>query len=171
MRGGWASRVVGRWEKGRGAVAEFPWEVGFGDGEVEADAEDGPAVLGARLYEDAGELPTFEVDVVGPLDLAVDAGTEALGGFADGERDGEGEDRVARFERTEDRRVEERRAGRRRPRPPLPSPSRRLLIGGDHGPVRRARRGELTRNGVRRPDACEMTMRGAEARRWCGGLL
>ena len=42
-----------------------------------------------------GELAALEVDVVGPLDLAVDAGPELLGDLADGEGDGEREHRVA----------------------------------------------------------------------------
>jgi hypothetical protein len=84
-----------RREKGRGALAQLLRELALRDREVEADAEDGPAVLGAGLDQDAGELAAFEVDVVGPLDLAVGARSQALGGFADGEGDGEGENRVA----------------------------------------------------------------------------
>jgi hypothetical protein len=69
-----------------------------GDGQVQADADYRPAVLRARLDQDAGELALFDEDVVGPLDAAAEArrlvadrlavgraaGRELLGCFADG---------------------------------------------------------------------------------------
>jgi hypothetical protein len=94
---------------------KFLRELVLGDREVQADSDDGPAVLGARLDQDARQLAAFEVDVVRPLDLAFDVGAEALRGLADREGDGEGEDRVAGEEGAEDRGVEERRVGRRGP--------------------------------------------------------
>jgi hypothetical protein len=42
-------------------------------GEVQADADYGPAILGLRLDQDSRELSSFEPDVVGPLDLTLDA--------------------------------------------------------------------------------------------------
>ena len=54
------------------------------------------------------ELAAFEPDVVGPLDLALDARTERLGSGADGERDRKRQQQVALVERAQDCRVEQR---------------------------------------------------------------
>jgi hypothetical protein len=48
--------------------------------------------LGLGLDQDSRELAAFDPDVVGPLDLALDAGLQLFGCFADGEGDGEREE-------------------------------------------------------------------------------
>ena len=62
-----------------------------------------------------GQLAAVEQDVVRPLDPALDARLQLLGRLADGERDGKRQQQVALVERAQDRRVEERLAGRRGP--------------------------------------------------------
>jgi hypothetical protein len=71
-------------------LTEVSGELLWSDGEIQADPDHGPAVLGAGLDQDAGELAAFEPDVVRPLDLARDAGAEILCSGADCERDREG---------------------------------------------------------------------------------
>jgi len=58
-------------------------ELLFLDREVQADADCCPAVLGPGLDQDSGELAAFDVDVVGPLDLAGEVGVQLLGRLAD----------------------------------------------------------------------------------------
>ena len=73
--------------EGDGQVAEVVREFGLVD--VDADAGDGHAV--DELHQDAGGLAVVEHEVVGPAQVALDAG--GLGdGFDGGEAEGEGED-------------------------------------------------------------------------------
>jgi len=120
------------------------------DGQVEADADYCPAVLGLRLYQDAGQLAAFDPDVVGPLDLALDAGCELLGCLADGEGNGEGEEQVALVQGAEDRGVEERLAGGCGPGAALAAAAGGLLVGGDDGSVWRSGLDQLASAGVGR---------------------
>jgi hypothetical protein len=53
-------------------------ELLWGNREVESDADHCPAVLGARLDQNPGQLAAFDVDVVGPLDLARQLGVQLL---------------------------------------------------------------------------------------------
>jgi hypothetical protein len=87
-------------------VAEVGRELIGSYGEVEADADHCPAVLWLGLDQDSGELASFEPDVVGPLDRALDSVAQCLGRGADGEGDGERQKQVALVERSQDRRVE-----------------------------------------------------------------
>ena len=121
-----------------------------GDREVEADADHRPAVLGLGLDQDAGELAAVDPDVVRPLDRALDSRCQLLGRLADGERDRERQQQVALVERAQDRRVEQRLAGWRRPGPPLAPAAVGLLGGGDDGAVRGAGLGQLARASVGR---------------------
>ena len=92
---------------------------------------------GLGLDQDAGQLASLQPDVVGPLDLALDAGTERLGRGADGERDRERQQQVALVQRPQDRRVEQRFALGSGPDTSLSSPPRGLFASSDHGAARR----------------------------------
>jgi len=70
-------------DRNRGG-SELGRELVFLDEEVQADADYCPAVLGAGLDQDSGELAAFYVDVVWPLDLAVEVGVQLLRGLTDG---------------------------------------------------------------------------------------
>jgi len=85
-----------------GTTLEFGWELVILDVEVQADSYYCPAVLGAGLDQDSGELAAFDVDVVWPLDLALEIGLQHLGCFADGEGDGEGKHRVVLLQGADD---------------------------------------------------------------------
>jgi hypothetical protein len=114
-------------------LTEVGGELLWSNGEIQADSDHGPAILGLGLYEDAGELAALEPDVVGPLDLARDVGAECLGGGADRERDRERQQQVALVERAEDRRVEQGLAFRGGPDSADASPAGGLFAGGDDG--------------------------------------
>jgi len=58
--------------------SEVRRELVFLDREVEAYSDDSPAVLGAGLDQYSGQLAAFDVDVVWPLDLALEVGVELL---------------------------------------------------------------------------------------------
>ena len=134
-------------------VAQLRRELLGGDRQVEADADHRPAVLGAGLDQDPGQLAALDLDVVRPLDAALDPGRQLLGGLADGQRHGQRQQRVALVERPQERRVEQRLAGRRGPGAALAAAPRGLLGGGDDGPVRRTGRGQLAGAGVGRVGA------------------
>jgi len=119
-------------------VAQVGRELVGRDREVEADSDYRPLLLRLRLDQDPGELAAVEPDVVGPLDLALDAGTQLLGGGADGERDGEGQQQVALVERPQDRRVEQGLAFWCGPDASLAPAARGLLAGGDDRAARGA---------------------------------
>ena len=83
--------AAGMLAEGDGEVAEVFGEFGLVD--VDADAGDGHAV--DELYQDAGGLAVIEHQVVGPAQVALDAG--GLGdGFDGGDAEGEGENRGRR---------------------------------------------------------------------------
>src|SRR5262249_45350935 len=85
-----------------------------------------------------------------------------LGGLADGDRHGEREEEGALVERSQDRRVEQSRAGRGGPGAALPAPTLGLLVGGQHGAVRGAFGGELAGARVRRVDPPVVPVRPSE---------
>ncbi len=90
-------------------------------------------------------------------------GLQLLGRLADGERDGERQQQVALVERAQDRRVEQRLAGRRGPGAALPPAPGGLLGGGDDGPVRRAGLDQLAGAGVGRVGDAKVPVRRPEA--------
>jgi len=61
-------------EERDGAILEIARELVVLDVEVQADADYRPAVLGAGLDQYSRQLAALYVDVVGPLDLAVEVG-------------------------------------------------------------------------------------------------
>ena len=99
--------------------------------DVDADPEDGPALVRAPLGQDPGDLTTVDEHVVGPLDLRVLG--PATSATARRRRERQQRRGVA-----QDERQQQRPPGRRGPRPPLASAPGALLAGGDQRPVRRA---------------------------------
>ena len=78
----------GREPQRPGGCAQLRREVRGLDGDVHADAQHGPTLLGTALGEDAGDLAPVHQHVVGPLDRSGmgDGGLDRLG-----DRDGSGE--------------------------------------------------------------------------------
>ena len=142
-------------ERARGG-AQLGREVVGCYGDVEADAEHGPALLRAALDEDARDLAAVDEHVVGPLDA---------GGVAHGL--GHGDAGLQRDERgridAQHEREQQGAARRRRPRAALAPAARGLLGGGDQRAVRRAGGGELAGALVGRVGAAQVQARLAEA--------
>src|SRR5262249_29235794 len=130
-------------EKGNRRLTKVRRELLRSYGEVETDADYRPAVLGLGLYENSGELVAVEPDVVGPLDLACDAGAQRLSRGADGEWDGERQQQVALVEWPQDHRVEQGFALGGCPDTADAAATRRLLAGRDQGPAGSASLGQL----------------------------
>jgi hypothetical protein len=122
----------------------------WSDGEVQANTDHRPTVLRSRLDQNACQLSAVEPDVVWPLDHALDAGAECLGGGADCERDREWEQQMALVERAQDRRVEQGFAFGRGPDPPDASPTGGLFASRDHGASGRSRFDQLASAAVGR---------------------
>ena len=91
--------LIGRLTKGGGGGTQLGGKVGQPDGDVQTDAEDGPAILRAGLGEDARELGkgvggmSDEDDVVGPLYEGVGPGDVADGDGSDQRQERRGEPR------------------------------------------------------------------------------
>ena len=135
-----------------GAVAQLGREVLGAQRHVHADPDDRPALLHARLDEDARDLPPVDEHVVGPFDRR-----QPRAGDPDDLRH-----RHPRHQRQQPRRLpdhdraQQRPPRRRGPGPSLAPPARRLLGRGHERAVRRAAAGELAGAGVGRVGQPEM---------------
>src|SRR5438445_10735913 len=131
--------------------------------DVDADAQDhvGEAARGIAqgLGQDARHLPSVQQHVIGPADLALDAGNLVKSiddgdGRDEGELGGEGGGNG----RTENHRHQEALAGRVEPDAPAPSPARALMGGRDHralGGAGRGAPGGLGLRGIERGESMD----------------
>src|SRR5712691_10305617 len=128
--------------------------------DIDADPEDDPRHRGplrGGFGEEPREFPVIEHQIVGPLDAGPEAG-QVLHRLGHRDRDEQAElGNLGGLNRRPEQHGEQQTLARPvQPRATAPAPSRTLVLGYDHGAFRRARVGEIARDGLRGLDLSEL---------------